>query len=256
MTFTAVTNIIVYETNDYDKFSLIHENRLITVNRELERVILLRNKLKYNPIIVSTDMEVIDGQHRLQIAKEHELTIYYIVDSDSEINDIQLMNVGNKNWSQEDHLHFFVKQGYPNYIFMGNMMKKYEVSQSCFLLAFTCNDRSKMHKKFRSGLVEFKYGHPLIELYCGYYKEIQEAFKYYSSKKYMTKSLQWSIMSLVSRIDYDHEHMMRKINLHPDELIRANSYSNVENARSVLINDIYNKKMAISNRMALVPDSV
>ena len=256
MTFTNVTSIIVYETNDYDKFILLEENRKITVNRELERVILKRNKLKYNPIIVSPDMEVIDGQHRLQIAKEHELIIYYIIDADPEVNDVHLLNVGNKNWSQEDHLHFFVKQGNVTYIFIDRMIKEYQVSLSCFNSTFTGGDFRKVSRDFKSGTITLKYTFPTIELFCGYFKDIQEAFRYYSNKKYMTKALQWSIMTTIARIDYDHEHMMRKINMHPDELIRANSYNNVENARNVLINDLYNRKMSVGNRMALEPQNV
>lgn len=47
------TDLIIYETNNYDQFKYIDINRKISKNYELERSILTHNKLQYNPLVVT-----------------------------------------------------------------------------------------------------------------------------------------------------------------------------------------------------------
>ena len=72
----------IEETVDYDKFSLIEGNRpfnkglLLTLE---ESIVEEGNYLADNPIIVNERLEIIDGQHRWNIAKKLHLPLYYII---------------------------------------------------------------------------------------------------------------------------------------------------------------------------------
>ena len=79
MTYTKKTDLVIYETNDYEKFKLLGLNRPLTDNHSLEQVIKENNLLKYNAMIVTPDFEVLDGQHRLEICKKLGMPIFYII---------------------------------------------------------------------------------------------------------------------------------------------------------------------------------
>ena len=104
----------IQKTNRYGQFSLSDLNREVneTHVRELMTSISEANLLEFSPIIVNREMEVIDGQHRLEAAKRLKLDIYYVVSNSATIKETRLLNRANKSWQLLD----FVK----SYAFSGN----------------------------------------------------------------------------------------------------------------------------------------
>lgn len=122
----------IQKTNNYDMFKLrqLNDNReSISPKRVQELVdsISQKNLLEYRPIVVNSDMEVIEGQHRFLAAKQLGVDIYYQVKEDFQATDILLMNNA-KAWSIADYLNFFVKNGYPEYIKLNEFMKKNQLN--------------------------------------------------------------------------------------------------------------------------------
>ena len=81
----------IYKTTDYSQFKFLPGNRKIAGNILIESI-LEKNKLATHPIVVSKDMFVIDGQHRLDAASSLGIPIYYIIDEDFEPDDITLVS--------------------------------------------------------------------------------------------------------------------------------------------------------------------
>jgi len=78
-----MNNPVIQKTKDYSKFKLLkfsNDKTNNTLNR-LRKSIKKENLLHLHPIIVNDRMEVISGQHRLEIAKELQLDVYYIIDN-------------------------------------------------------------------------------------------------------------------------------------------------------------------------------
>lgn len=73
-------NPIIQATREYDKFLSLNFNRDKN-KKHIEEIKLMLNRenlLHLHPIIVNQKWEVIDGQHRLEAAKELGIEVYYI----------------------------------------------------------------------------------------------------------------------------------------------------------------------------------
>lgn len=100
----------------YDNFKKLPGNRSLHEKNlnELTQSIKTQNHLYLHPIIVNTDMYVIDGQHRLEVAKRLGIPIYYIISGESNDKDIYnhlvSVNVNQKKWSLEDFFHLYAEK--------------------------------------------------------------------------------------------------------------------------------------------------
>lgn len=98
--------IDVYETKDYDKFSIVKGNRDVDIGhvRSLQRSMLDHgNRLAEEPIEVGKNYEIFDGQHRFEAAKNLGFPIYYIFKERTTISDIRIANSNRKNWNWYDY---------------------------------------------------------------------------------------------------------------------------------------------------------
>ncbi len=122
----------ILKTKNYDQFKVTDINRADGVKhehvRKLSASIAARNYLHMKPITVNTDMEVLDGQHRLQAAKYLGVDIYYVIDREIQREDIVTLNINNKLWSLNDYLNAWVKLGNQQYINFDNFMKDKNLS--------------------------------------------------------------------------------------------------------------------------------
>lgn len=126
----------VEKTQDYTKFNLLSGNRPIDKGhlRKLKKSIEENNRLNLHPIIVNKNFEIIDGQHRLQAAKELGVDIYYIK-SDT-INDDHLIesNVNQKSFEAENYIEYFsTKNKLPDYVELRNYMNMTKLKPKAIL---------------------------------------------------------------------------------------------------------------------------
>jgi len=105
------------KTNNYDLFKKAMGNRPIDESnlKKIINSIKTRNLLEYRPILVSKNMEVIDGQHRLEAAKALGLDVFYIVKEEFQPDDMHLLNHAQKGWSVDDYVNYHAKQGKKKY---------------------------------------------------------------------------------------------------------------------------------------------
>lgn len=99
-------------------FKTILGNRTLSKSnlRKITRSIAHKNMLSVVPIIVNSNMEVIDGQHRLQIAKENGWPINYVVLEDGSLADVQALNNVAKKWGPVDYIKSYAIQGNKHYV--------------------------------------------------------------------------------------------------------------------------------------------
>jgi len=241
MSYTKETRITIYETTEYDKFHLLAINRPITGNAALMEVIRNDNLLRYNPIIVNSHLGVLDGQHRLEIAKELEVPIFYVIDHEHETTIVQKLNIASKTWTLIDHLHFFVSQGFEEYIFFKKMLKISSIIPSCLVRMFSTGSTSALSSLFKNGKLKFKYDYMKMETCVWCFNEINDKLKYYSSGRAASRHMQNSLVKLILRDEYSHSRFMKNIDKNPDEFIKANYYNNESNINAILLDKVYNK---------------
>lgn len=107
----------VLQTSGYSQFRLVSTNRVVDHKhvKRLKAAITKNNLLHLNPILVNSHMEVIDGQHRLNAARELGVPIFYVMDNGIRQEDIATLNSNKKNWAMEDYIHYYAKNGNPAY---------------------------------------------------------------------------------------------------------------------------------------------
>lgn len=112
-----ITQIVVYETTDYEQFGKLKGNR----NINEAQVIGIRNsieKIGYQPvpILVNERLEVIDGQHRLEAARTLGIPIYFIIQKGAGAEEVMQLNLRRGNWTVYDFIRFYTETGNENYI--------------------------------------------------------------------------------------------------------------------------------------------
>lgn len=110
----------IYLASEYDQFKLINGNRDIRYNKNLEKSILNDGILR--PIAVNSNMEILDGQHRYTIAKNHNLPLPYFVTVSRTINDIIDLNNAAHKWKIIDYVHKYKEEGLRDYHLLEDMI--------------------------------------------------------------------------------------------------------------------------------------
>lgn len=114
--------------------------------------IAAKNLLAENPIIVNEDMEVIDGQHRLEAAKASGLPIYYIVAHGATIKEVQKLNANQRMWSLYDYTNSYAALGNKEYKVLQEFCHDWSlpVTTAIRLLSGT-NPRNSNMRDFKDG---------------------------------------------------------------------------------------------------------
>lgn len=110
----------IYLASEYDQFKLISGNRDIRYNKKLEESILKDGILR--PIAVNSNMEILDGQHRYTIAKNHNLPLPYFVTVSRVIDDIIDLNNAAHKWKVIDYVHKYKEEGLHDYLLLEDMI--------------------------------------------------------------------------------------------------------------------------------------
>ena len=122
------SNIKVFVTREHNIFKSIMGNRLLNhgkIKKIIKEIESGLNMLEFYPIVVDKDMNVIDGQHRLFIARQLKCNIWYIIcerkknssgASPITLNDIAKINSNTERWKNKDFLHCYAAQKNDNYI--------------------------------------------------------------------------------------------------------------------------------------------
>jgi hypothetical protein len=116
----------IQSTRDYSVFKKMDGNRHLDRFhlKKLSSAIERDNQLNVHPIIVNKDFYVIDGQHRLEAAKNLKLEIFYI--QSETVTDLHVIdgNVNQKSFEVENYVDYFaIKERNPIYVELKGMLK-------------------------------------------------------------------------------------------------------------------------------------
>ncbi|MGI4871370.1 MAG: CHC2 zinc finger domain-containing protein [Janthinobacterium lividum] len=118
---------VTYQTTDYSLFHLLPENRAVNRQqvRKLVAQISRKNLLHIKPLDVTADLGIIDGQHRLEAARELGVPVYYRIGEQLGEEDIAILNATSKNWTGTDYLHHWSVKGSPAYQTLAAFMQRH-----------------------------------------------------------------------------------------------------------------------------------
>jgi len=147
-------------TKDYSIFRRLAGNRAVEAKRVRKIVDSIQN-VGYitSPIIVNENMEVIDGQGRLEALKKLNLPVDYIVHEGIGIKECVSMNINNTNWKITDYIDSYAEQGNDNYIRIKLLLEEFRFSLMVTLSAIKGTygaglGGSSMNERIRQGVFE------------------------------------------------------------------------------------------------------
>jgi len=112
-------------TEDYGIFKTMPGNRKIDEIHVRRLIRSFKKDYIINPIIINSNFEIIDGQHRLEAAKRLEFPVFYIQLNGLNLPDVQKLNTTNKKWGKSDFLESFCDLGNPEYLKFREFMKRF-----------------------------------------------------------------------------------------------------------------------------------
>lgn len=116
----------VCKTKDYDLFKTLDGNRSIEKGRVNKiKKSITENGYIHSPIIVNENMEVIDGQGRLEALKSFGLPVEYVVFNGLTIKDCIALNVYQTGWTIMDYIESHADRGSRSYSFLLHLITKY-----------------------------------------------------------------------------------------------------------------------------------
>ena len=200
----------IYSSFDYSKFRLIFGNRDV----KRTKVIKLRDEIKQNnrissyPIIVNSNFQIIDGQHRFVALVELGLEICYVVDNTFDIKGIAKTNTMPDKWKSDNYLSAYRELGIVDYETFANFMKTYDTNFTVTLILF--------HGKFTGGLyrdfAEGKFKATNLKRAIKWITEVQD-FKKYIQDIHKDRHFVRAILNCFVHPEYNHTRMINKMKL-------------------------------------------
>lgn len=127
----------VYSTHDYDLFSFMEGNRNLNEKNLAKLEASFIKKHLMIPIQVNKDYEIIDGQHRYTVAKKLSLPVYFVINDDYGLDEVEQCNTSGTLWKNEDFLNKYLVQKHPVYIDFQKLLEKYKLNITDLLKLFS-----------------------------------------------------------------------------------------------------------------------
>lgn len=241
----------VYKTNDLSIFKQIKGNRPPNPQhiRRLADSFKINGTLQ-NPIIVNNKLEVIDGQHRLLAAKQAKTFVYYIMVDNYKLEEVQVLNLNQKNWTKRDFMEGYADMGIESYVNLRAFVKKnkdFNMSDCIALCQNTAGSSSSMmSQKYRSGQSKVYNTKEVFEEGTWLGRDFKVAQEYADRLRmikpyydgYRRSTFVIAMVGLFKNENFDFFEFLRKIKNNPNSL---DDCSNVAQYK-MLIEDIYNYK--------------
>ena len=226
--------VSINKTTDYSQFKHVVNNRDVG-NNPVTLSIQKKDMLESHPILVDSDMNIIDGQHRLAAAKFLQLPIYYIINDKIRIEDIPLCQV-QRPWETRDFLKFFKDQK-EDYRFIHEMHEKFKLP--LHFLIKTSVGRKDAYRCFRSGNYAIVKEKKDLMKDFELLKQLYDLCKEIICKNITIDGLR-ALWSVVSDKDYDHKQMMKRCDKQRDGIIDAFKLKEQKHITERLKKKVYN----------------
>lgn len=243
---------MIQHTSHYDQFQFIPGNRDCESYQRLLESIKRRNMLKFHPIHVDKNYNIIDGQHRFRAAKELGIDVFFIIDEKANPGDIVDLNVYQKSWNTKNFLEFHCEHKLKEYIFFKYLKDKYKFEVSDMIANFTLDGTCKARvTSFQKGFLKFNDTHEAIEKYCKMISEIKDSFKKTTTKNLRCGTIFNALCLLIKMKEYSHKTFLSKIDSFPEGVEVSLNCRTGAGIKNKLIEMVYNYRTPVSSSKRL-----
>lgn len=206
---------IIYQTTNYAQFVITRKNRPISGRKVLESI-KRKNLLPEKPILVTSDLIVLDGQHRLRAAEALNLDIYFqIARKNVTDEDLAALNV-QKSWEIINYINLYYDKN-DNYNFLQHLLETYNLTPYVSFIITIIGAGSNCKNSFKEGDYKLKESKISTEERIKKISECRdEIIKRFNNHKIVTVECLHALYQLTKYAKYDHNKLLR--------IIRSNKY--------------------------------
>lgn len=164
----------VFQTKNYSLFKFHRENRTIIKShvKALARSMSIHGWAHGSIVIVDSNFNVINGQHRVEAAQIANVPITYMIDPKASANEIGILHTNMKPWNIITHLERFVKMENIHYVLLDRFMKNFPDFRPTECTMLVRNGLGSAEREsFETGKFEvkdmklaYKWGHNIMSL--------------------------------------------------------------------------------------------
>ncbi len=245
----------VLYTKDLSIFKFHQVNRDINNPQSQNRIFRIsesmKKELKKHPIIVTTKMVIVDGQHRVKAAEIAGCGIFYIIDESITntakgiFEAAKELNKNAKEWSKKDYITGYANQGNESYRILDEFGEKFPMFSLTERLMLLQNSGTKHanKKEFADGKFSVK-NLQTAEKWANNLLQLRPYFeKGYNRSNFVRTLL--SIMEKKKGFKFDE--FLHKVKVRPDLLQLCGD----KKSYSLMIEDIYNYRRKNDEKISL-----
>lgn len=207
----------IQQTNKYSMFRQITANREVD-EKHVKRLIAAikeKNMLPLNPILVNDKMEVIDGQHRLEAARQMKYDIFYIVSKGITKEDVANLNSHSKNWTLVDYINYHTVEKKPGFDVLSGFICKNSHIKHSLCIQLLSSDNSRNSNELKAGRIDVA-NIDNANTIVNYLNDIYNFFPHAYSRDCVL-----AMRKMFDSGNYDHELMMKQIAKQPRSLVQC-----------------------------------
>lgn len=240
----AESDIKIYVTTDYSIFSRIKGNRALNSGKIKKMVRDINHGLNFLsdfPLVtnvVDGRLDIVDGQHRFEAAKQTKKSVYYIIRKQIvELDKVARLNSIQEKWKPKDFIECYIEKGIKDYKILADFQQQYclplSVSLNLLYNGVTGNDSGApedLQSLFHRG--EFKVKHMKQA------RDIAEACSKFSTfGGWNSRPFVLAISKILEADVCDFDELVEKFSADPKQMDKH------QNVKACLVNleQIYNK---------------
>lgn len=236
---------VVSQSKDYTIFKFRKDNRTVIDSHVKTLIKSMEQKgwITGSYVVVNSNMEIIDGQHRVVAATLVGVPINYVVEHQTGADEIRGLNTAQRNWAIVDHLHGFVVENNPHYVALQNFMKEYPTLNVTECIMLTQNTLGTTNRKtFEMG--DFKVNNMVLAReWADNIMKLKPHFSGYNRSIFVR-----ALVKVLSRKpEFDFNDFVRKIEVRPSMI----HYCGTVTQYVEMIERIYNFQRKTSERLNL-----
>ena len=175
----------IYETKDYNSFTLLKENREIKKSHVDYFVKELKKNGQQIPFKVSNKNEILEGQHRFTACKILNIPFQFFYSTKKESKEVQLKSLINLqkglNWSLKNYLDTQLVIGNENYLGFQKLYEKHSCFSLSTLVELTTAGSTELFKDGRLKNTYFNFADEILSSV----KRLKPFYKFYNRSTFV-----------------------------------------------------------------------
>lgn len=234
-----------YITEDYGMFTQLPGNRNVDpahVKNLVRQIEKNGNLIDKFPIVVNSDMQILDGQHRFEALRQLKEPVVYEIRENVNIDEVRNINTTHKNWGWKDYAVSYADLGNDNYARLLNLHQHFGYGYGILLAYCGATIDKRRSQNFYNGHFEMKDQEHAFKM-LKQYQQIEELIPVHAGR-----DLALALRDIMSVKEYNHARMVEKIRkFGSKKLINVRGKTEYER----LLEDIYNTNVTDTEKARL-----